>query len=449
MKPTVAPTPHVRRAGLVLAILSLMVIAYATLLPEPPEDVGTVFCLLCGPLGGVSGILNVFLFAPLGLGLALSGLPPKRAILGMCALSVLIETTQFFAITGRFATVGDVITNSIGGALGFAIGFYAPVLLRPASRAASNLSLAWSVLWLAIQAISSFGFSTAIPRSEFYGEIAGRFGGFEQFRGTVVRASIDDINMPATRFPDSEKLRQLLLRPAIVRASVLPATPTSDIAPIVRIADSSQREILLLAQNDDNLMFGVRTGAAFLRLRPPYFALADAFANLQPGDSRLTSDTLSLSARYSEHEVWMRAEGRVNKEHRIPITASLGWTLLFPAQWLIEGTRTELIVSGIWVACLLLPMGYWGRGIVRFPRTIEDAEFRIMAAPIALLILYVGLVTLPHAFGVPAAPTRDWLAALIGILSGAVLARLAVRSRPPLSSAQKPAEGERYPTALP
>ena len=448
MKPTVAPAPHVRRAGLVLTIVSLVVIAYATLLPEPPADVGTVFCLLCGPLGGVSGILNVFLFAPLGLGLALSGLPAKRAILGMCALSVLIETAQFFAITGRFATVGDVITNSVGGALGFAIGLYAPALLRPASRVAVNLSLAWSVLWLAIQTISSFGFSAAIPRSDFYGEIAGRFGDFEQFRGTVVRASIGDINMPATRFPDSQKLRQLLLRRAIVRASVVPATPSSDVAPIVRIADARQREILLLAQNDDNLIFGVRTGAALLRLRPPYFALPDAFGNVPPGNSRLTTDTLSLSARYSAREVWMRAQGRVNNEHRIPITASLGWTLLLPSQWLIEGTRTELVVSGIWMACLLLPIGYWGRGVVRFPRTLKDTDFRVMAAPIAFLFLYVGMVAVPQAFGIPAAPPRDWLAALIGILSGVGLARLVVRSRPPLSSIQTPAEGERYPTAL-
>jgi hypothetical protein len=417
-----------------------VVIAYATLLPEPPADVGTVFCLLCGPLGGVSGILNVFLFAPLGLGLSLSGVSPKRAILGMCALSVLIETTQFFAITGRFATVGDVITNSVGGALGFAIGLYAPALLRPASRVAVNLSLAWASLWLAIQTISAFGFSAAIPRSEFYGEIAGRFGDFEQFRGTVFRASIGDINVPATRFPDSQELRQLLLHGAIVGATIIPATPASDVAPIVRIADARQREILLLAQNDDNLIFGVRTGAAFLRLRPPYFALPDAFANAPSADSSVTTDTLSLSASYSAREVWIKAQGRVNKERRIPITTSLGWTLLFPSQWLIEGTRTELVVSGIWMACLLLPIGYWGRDVVRFPRTPEGTKFGIMAAPVALLILYAGLVAVPRAFGMPVAPPRDWLAALTGILSGAALARLVVRSRPRLSSIQTPAE---------
>src|SRR5450759_4224060 len=278
MKLTVAPAPHLRRAGLVITIASLAAIGFATLLPEPAAAVGSHFCLVCGSLGGVDAVLNVFLFVPLGIGLTLSGLPAKRALLAMCALSALIETAQFLVIPGRDSTIGDVLTNTLGGALGFAIGRYAPTLLRPSPRIALALALSWSAVWLAIQTISAFGFSPAIPRSEYYGQIARQLGNFEQFRGAVVRASIADVTVPDTRFPDSHRVRELLLRGAIVTTTIVPAKLTTDIAPIVRVADAREREIVLLAQNAENLVFGVRTGAAALRLRPPFFALPDAFS---------------------------------------------------------------------------------------------------------------------------------------------------------------------------
>lgn len=62
---------------------------------------------------------NVVMFAPLGffLGLLLS----RRwwiAVLALPVLSVLIECAQYLFLPGRFATVTDVIANSIGAGLG-------------------------------------------------------------------------------------------------------------------------------------------------------------------------------------------------------------------------------------------------------------------------------------------------------------------------------------------
>jgi hypothetical protein len=437
MKLTVAPAPHLRRAGLVVAIASVAAIAVATLIPEPSAAAGSIFCLVCGSGGGVSAILNVFLFAPLGVGLALTGFPGKRALLGMCALSVLIEAAQFLVIPGRYSTIGDVLTNSLGGALGFAIGRYAPSLLRPPPRVALALGLGWSAVWIAIQTISAFGLSPAIPRSEYYGQIARQLGDFEQFPGAVVHASIGDVTVSDTRLPDSHRVRELLLGGAIVTTTIVPARRTSGIAPIVRVADTREREIVLVAQADDNLLFGVRTGAAVLRLRPPAFALRGAFPAVSPSDSGLTNDTLRVSARYSAREVWLSAQGRISRESRIPIAASLGWTMFLPFQWFIEGTRTELVMSAVWIAALMLPLGYLGGGLVRFPRAHDATRIWLVALPTAVLLLYVGLASVPHTFGVAAAPARDWLAALVGILSGVALApKASVTSQARLPSIQ-------------
>jgi hypothetical protein len=423
MKPTVAPAPHLRGAGLVIAIVSLIAIAFATLMPEAPAAVGSIFCLLCGPLGGVSAIQNVALFAPLGAGLALAGLSGKRALPAMCVLSVLIETAQFFVIPGRYATIGDVLTNTLGGALGFAIGRYAYTLLRPSPRIASALTLAWFAVWLASQTITAFGFSPALPMSDYYGQLAPSLGNFEQFRGRVLRASIGGVVVPDTRFTDSQRVRALLLGGAFVTMTVVPASPTRDLAPIVRVADGSQREIVLLGQNAENLTLGIRTGAAVLRLRPAFFAVADIFPAVSHGGSGLINDALSVRARYSAREVLVNTQSvRTSRARRIPITASLGWTMLLPFQWYIEGTRTEFVVSTVWMACLLLPIGYWGAAILRLARRRDATTVRIATMSIAFVFLYAGLVLTPRSFGVSVAGLSDWVAALTGILLGAALA---------------------------
>jgi hypothetical protein len=412
---------------LVITIAALIAIGFETLTPQPGAASGSHFCLACGPLGGVNSILNVFLFMPLGVGLAFSGMRAKRAILAMCALSALIETAQLLVIPGRYSTLGDVITNSVGGVLGFAIGVYAFVLLRPSLRTGVALGAAWAALWLAIQTVSAFGFSPAIPESELYGQIAPHLGHLEVFPGEVVRASIADVPVPNARFKDSHNIRELLLRGAAITTTVIPAGPTPDVAPIVRIADTGEREIMILGQSGGDLVFGVRTGAAVLRLRPTFFAVADAFAATPQGetDAAPTRGTLTVSALYSPREVWMNS--RPGTAHRrIPITASLGWTMLLPSQWFIEGTPVERLASAIWIAGLLLPIGYWG---IRPAR--DGARIQVAIVATVVLLLYLGLLAIPKAFGVASSPLGDWLAALVGIVLGAGLGLAFSGSRQP------------------
>lgn len=406
-----------------LAIASLLAIGFATLMPEPPAKTGSHLCLACGSLGIVNAVLNVFLFVPLGVGLALYGIDWKRAIVFACALSTSIEITQFLAIPGRYSTVGDVITNTLGGALGFALGRYAENLLRPTPRIASRLLVGWSLIWLTVQLVSSYGFAISMPTSQYYGQIARRLGSYDVFRGRVLSASVGALSIPNTSLADSRSVRDALLGGAEVATAVTPASPTDGVAPIVRVADNKGREITVLAQRGTEAIFGVHTGASVLKLRAPLFALDAVFPTQQvvPPD---TASTVFVRGRYLPRGVQLEAEtSGTHHVAQVPITASLGWTFWLPFEWLITGTRVESILSFLWLFGLAIPLGYWSLAADSLPRRSRQIP-SVSIAAFWIAVLAVGLGLLPMAFGLRVAGVSDWLACLVGILFGRVAVML-------------------------
>jgi VanZ like protein len=423
MQGSVASTPHLRRLGSVVTIGGVAAILFATLLPEPSQPLPSHLCLVCGTLGGVDAVLNVLLFIPLGLGLALSGIRCSRALLIVCALSLTVETTQFFFVAGRDASLGDVLTNTIGGALGFAVAWKAKTWLRPEPRIAATLGFGWCAVWLTIQAIASFALTPSFPDSRYYGQIARKLGNFAVFPGRVLSADIGGVAIADTRLSDIDSVRRLLLNGATVAVTVVPAGLTTDIAPILRVADGEQREIVLLAQDEQELLFGVRTGAAILRLRPLLFAMAGVFTDASATNNSTGTDSLSLSGRYDGRDAQLTARaGSAGRDRRVSVRFSLGWTLALPFQWFIEDTRAEFVISWIWMACLTFPIGYWSAHVVRISDRPANPILAVLCAVGGVAILIAGLVLVPHAFGLPAAHARDWVAAASGIVAGGAFA---------------------------
>jgi hypothetical protein len=418
---SVAATPHLRRLGLVLSIASLITIAFATLLPQPPGAAESPFCIVCGSFGGVDAVLNVLLFVPLGIGLALYGVRGNSVVLGVCILSAAIEFAQFLLIPGRDSTVGDVITNTVGGVIGFVIARFATVWLRPTPRTGTKLTAATAAAWLTIQAISSFGFVVELPNAQYHGQLARKLGHFAVFSGAVIEAQIGDTRLVDGPLDNSAQVRDELLHGARVATTVAAGTPPNAIAPIVRVVDSRGGEIALVAQQERDLLFGVRTGAAALRLRQPYFGLGRVFPGVE-SDAVSADDTLIISGAYASGGASLTAQ----REHarygrRIGVTSSMGWVMLLPFQWTLEGTPTEAAISMLWIAFLLVPMGYWAwTGAVTSSPSIRRRVLGLTA--FSGIVLFIGLILLPHFFGVQAAPLRDWIAALAAIASGVGLA---------------------------
>jgi hypothetical protein len=263
----------------------------------------------------------------------------------------------------------------------------------------------------------------------YYGQIARRLGSYAVFRGQVLSANVENVQLSDTVVTDSRRFQQLLKQGGTVVVSLIPASPTPEIAPIVRVADAEQRQMLLVAQDRDNLIFGVHTGAAALRLRPPLFALGAVFP-VETSKLSTVGKSLTVSGRYRAGEVWMHAQGPSgSRDFRFVPTVSLGWTQWLPFQWFIEGTAVEHVVSWLWIGLLVLPLGYWSpqaqgsSGLGRSP-------WRWIHAPLfGLVIVGAGLDFIPRAFDLPPAPVGDWSVTLGCLLIGLGLARRQLRQR--------------------
>lgn len=75
-----------------------------------------------GPGAVVDAVLNVGVFVPLGLLLAAAAVRFPVALLIGLLLSAAIEVSQYLVQVGRTSDVNDLITNTTGTVLGWAVG---------------------------------------------------------------------------------------------------------------------------------------------------------------------------------------------------------------------------------------------------------------------------------------------------------------------------------------
>ncbi|HKR09476.1 MAG TPA: VanZ family protein [Gemmatimonadaceae bacterium] len=417
--PSVASTPQPRKAGWALVAISLFAIGAATLTPQATASSQPHYCLICGSFGTVDALLNVLLFLPLGIGLALTGTRARVSILSMLLLSIAIESTQLVAIAGRDATIGDVVFNTLGGAAGFAIGFARQSLFKPSGRAAARLAVCWAACWLLIQAIANIALRTSQPDTAYFGQFGHILGGFSVFHGVVRSARVAGLPIVDGRLADSRSVRHALLAGDSLVAGLVVAGSPRTIAPIVRIADQNREEILLLGQQSDDLVFAVRTIATDLRLRPAFFSLRHAFEASADGATR---DSVMVVSNYLSGRVVLRARNDFkDSSSSLTATAASGWILFLPFQWLIEGTRAEQLLGLLWMFCLLIPLGFWAARSAASSSGIPAIRRPVWAAA-CVGILLVGLLILPLLIGTSPPGGVDWVGSLLGIAGGAAIA---------------------------
>jgi hypothetical protein len=443
---TVDPPPSRRRLHLAAAIVSLAAIAVMTLRPGAPETVTPQgICVFCGSTGGQDFFDNILLFVPFGFFLRAAGVGRWRVIAAAVATTVFVEAMQLRVVVGRDASLGDVLSNSLGGVLGVLLAERWRTLLFPTARLARRLAVAAALAWLAVLATTAWALAPSLlERRPAFVQWAPMSPAWSRFHGQVLDASLGGRAIgptlpmsPAGGYLDDDGAVRLasLVRNGNVRPSF---------APIVRVASpggpDGTEELVALGEDGCDLTLHVRMRVTDVRFRAPSVTVprvfpcgdaTDAERGVAEGDTtrimgELTADGwLRVGARWGE---------RGASERAVRLSPVMGWSFFLP--WGLRfGVTPHHWLDALWLAGLLLPAAYFGaRGTSGRRRR---AQLVGLAASLTALVA-LGLVVVPAVSTLAPGGTLHWLACAVGIVAGLALgARPSGRPERPLAETRR------------
>ena len=413
--------------GSIIAALAFTFIAVATLTPGTPvsaADAADVCRGWCDDSLVADFLRNIVLFMPFGFGLRLIGVRNWKVIVVGSTLSATIEILQIRIIVGRDASALDWISNTAGTAAGVMVAAHLRTLLLPRPFIAARLAATALVAWIGLLILGAWGIQPAPTDRPFWGQRTPQLGESTPFRGDLISGRVDDAELPSGRMANPGTLRSSMHAGGLTVDAVVTVSPTSSpisVSPIVRVADGARREILMLGRGGKELVFRYRLRATTLRLETPAFALASAFHD-DPAGSDAASPPESLAVAVTRGSVELSARGDgVHRVRRFTLSPAIAWSFLLPWDYWF-GPNAD-IIERIWLAALLLPVGYWTTMLTRQNRSITPA----------LLVAVIVAITLPivrYAFGLQPTPVSEWAAAGVGLAAGWSLALAALRRKP-------------------
>ncbi len=350
-------------------------------------------------------LLNLLLLVPFALGLRLAGVPALRVVLFSAIFSGTVESLQFALIPGRDASLSDLLTNTISGALGAALGRWLGALLFPAPQNGGQLTIAACIVWLSTLMTTAWLLTPWVPELPLHGSWAGSLVSRPAFSGTVAEATLAGLPLSDGLLLEPSHVRTMVNGGTIdVAVSARSGRPTDRWAPIVSLYAPSG-VVLGLNQIRHGLVFEYPARSAQLRLRDPAVVVEDALP-----DRAGTAMHLAAGAR--ERTLWVQASwpGRWRR-YETTLRPTLGWSLLLPFEYAYDA-GTDLLTA-LWIVGLTLPIGYWSRAAAR------GGNAWWLAVPVLAIVLGSGGV--PVVTGYPPAPDWEWLAATGGVAAGWVL----------------------------
>jgi hypothetical protein len=394
----------------VLAVAGLIAIAGATLTPsDDPHSVlvTSLLCLVCGDQGIADVTANLVLFLPFATGLRLAGWSWLRTIAAAGLVSFSVEVLQFLLVSGREASLSDLLTNTVSGAMGAALGRVLPGLAAPTPTRAARLLASALVVPLAVLGVWAWLLGSDLPPGELLSHWAHESPEIETFDGRLRAVRLNDRMMPANDPPpDSARLRQEVVAGRIdLEADVISGPPTAAKSWIYMLRVPLGGAVLL-EQRRRVVVFDVPARALRYRLFPPSVSLADGL----PAESG-TAATI----RATDHggELALSSDyGGYTRTVALGITPAYGWSLISPFQF---AGGTARWMTALFLALLYFPAGYWAASIRRPGRAAAAVASGIGLA----------LVALSPLAGLSPAPWSEWLGSLAGASFGWAVRRAA------------------------
>ncbi len=338
-----------RRTGPLVIAVAAAAIGYFTLRPGG----GGPEAAIPGDYLASDVILNVILFVPLGIGLALAGLRPRGAAIAGGLTSAVIELAQLWVIPGRYASVHDVITNSSGAALG------ALLIAHWASRARWWRPLAPWVAGAVIAAWAGGAFllRPSFPGAHWYAQWAHSFDRTESFRGRVLSVSMQEVPVADGFIEATRTLRERARGADTVRYETTLETgpPTGGRAQIMAVVAGPRGEIASVWEDGVAVVARQRLALSDAGLRTPWIRLERAL-------SPQGNDTVRLEVEVTRRMMRLSAEtGTLVRETRLALTPDLFWSAFLPAEYQGGAGRRWWPLVPASLTCVVLGLALGGR----------------------------------------------------------------------------------------
>ena len=413
------------RGGVVVATLGWAAVMVATLRSAPESGLPhSVWCIVCGPLGGADVIQNILLFLPLGIGLGMMRPSPRFSLAVIIATTIGVETLQATVLSGRFASLGDILANTTGGALGVWLGRRHAWWLTPAPAAQRRLVLVSLAAALLLLVLATVAIRPVAPPSPLILQIAPVEPHGQRFTGSVLSVTLGDSPVAAGRLQPADD-RVLRHGRTTMSFEIVSGPKTEFESSIVAIVDRNDRAVVRVSQDGADAVLGVHVTGSAIGLRSPRIVLRKALPE-KPGD------TVRINVDLTQRLVGLTATNRTRQMHqRLPLGASTSWIPLYPFSYHAAGITP---ISLGWLAALLFPAGYWTGSenvVARGASSSVLSPRRSVALLLAVAsFVALGLGVFPKLLGFPAAPAIHWLAPIAGYAIGLVTGRFARRHSP-------------------
>jgi hypothetical protein len=376
-----------------LVVVAFGLVALATLVPGSPSASGggtPFWCLTCGDFALADAVANVALFVPLGWALGRARVRPIVGLAALVATTITVEWLQYTVVPGRDASLSDILTNSVGGAIGMAL----PGLHRKIAQSSGRVLRAatlYGVLLVAGLVAGEGAQGVPLPRRLRWTE--GSTQGYVPFTGSLKTLQVDGAPV---------LIREWLNIPprdsVAITLDLLSARPDTGLAQLIVGWMPGGDGWLWFEQRERDLRVHVASLSDRLRLRGHSTWLGAAMPAIE-------GEPVTIRVVVRRFDYAISAETRAGRVVRHEdVDPGHGWRLFTPFEH--RGEPWASLFTGAWMAVLLAPLAYLAS--VRSRAT----------APVAALGAGVSLLLLPIVSGCAWLPLPGWCGAMSGFLVG-------------------------------
>ncbi len=357
--------------------VALAVVMIPTMGPAPPSSSTPTFCLVCGERGGADVIANIILFIPMGVALAIQGWRVRTQLLFAFGVTLFIESAQSTVIPGRDASLGDLLFNTVGAAVGIALTMSAIHWILPRGRSKSLLQIVGGVFPALAILLTGFLTQPHLKADRYRSQWTQQLSQTDWYRGKLDSVYLGNRPLPQGYLEARDFVSDSVAGGSTLRIRGTAGPRPEGFGPIFTIRAQRNREIWMSGQRGDDLVFRYRPKAATLRLMQPSFRIRGAMIQFQEGDA------LTMDFRRQRPGFDVRIG---DTSYHVTFRARDGWRLVFPTFG--APPRLQELLSIFWMAGLFFPFGLW-MGVTR--STLAAAGFLGTAVIIASALQLLGL----------------------------------------------------------